>query len=102
MTDDTICPRYETAMSILGKKWTGLLLLILLEGPKRFSELRRSIPGLSDRLLSQRLKDLEYMRIVNRIVTHSTPVVIHYELTEKGRDLEPAITAIQAWAEEWC
>lgn len=96
------CPRYEAAMEVLGKKWTGLLLRILIDGPKRFCECRAQVPGLSDRLLSQRLKELEEAGIVSRIVIDSTPVMVRYELTEKGQALEPVVTAIGEWAEQWC
>src|SRR5690554_2300908 len=102
MAGGPMCPRYEKAITILGKKWTGLLLRSLMEGPQRFSDFRTQIPALSDRLLSQRLKDLEAEGIVNRVVIDSTPVQIRYELTQKGKDLGPVVAAIQGWAEEWC
>lgn len=97
-----MCPRYEKAIEILGKKWTGLILRLLMQGPQRFTDFRTQIPALSDRLLSQRLKDLEAEGIVNRVVVDSTPVQIRYELTEKGKDLSPVVDAIQGWAEDWC
>lgn len=102
MAEGQMCPRYEHAVSILSKKWTGLLLRLLMQGPQRFSDFRVHIPALSDRLLSQRLKDLEAEGIVNRIVIDSTPVQIRYELTEKGKALAPVVESIQSWAEEWC
>lgn len=101
-TNIEACPRYEAAMEILGKKWTGLLLRVLLDGPKRFCEFRALIPGLSDRLLSQRLKELEEANIVRRRVFDTTPVMVRYELTEKGKALEPVVAAIQEWSEKWC
>lgn len=102
MPGEPMCPRYEKAIEILGKKWTGLLLRLLIQEPRRFSDFRAHIPSLSDRLLSQRLKDLEAAGIVNRVVIGTTPVQVRYELTEKGKALEPVITAIQRWAEKWC
>jgi len=98
---DTMCPRYERAAQILGKKWTGLVLRILMGGPKRFFEFRGQVPEVSDRLISERLKELEEEGIVRRMVHDTKPVLIEYELTEKGRALEPVVQALQAWAEGW-
>ncbi|QIA26624.1 helix-turn-helix transcriptional regulator [Thermaerobacter sp. PB12/4term] len=97
-----VCPRYEQAVQILGKKWTGLILRILLTGKKRFCDFKASLPEMSDRMLSERLKELEEAGIVARHVRDTRPVLIEYELTEKGRALEPVVAAIQAWADRWC
>lgn len=102
MTYEQMCPRYETAIAILGKKWTGLVVRVLLDGPKRFSEFRDQLPDLSDRLLSQRLRELESAGVVERIVHDTKPVSVHYSLTDKGRGLKPVVDAIQSWAEAWC
>lgn len=96
-----MCPRYERAMELLGKKWTGLILRILMDGPKRFGEFRAQVPDLSDKLLSERLKELEEEGVVTRIVHNTKPVLIEYALTEKGRALEPTVQAIGGWAENW-
>lgn len=96
-----MCPRYEKAIELLGKKWTGLLLRVLMGGPKRFGEFRLQVPELSDRILSERLKELEDEGIVRRVVHHTKPVLIEYELTEKGRALQPVVQAVQEWAERW-
>lgn len=96
-----MCPRYERAVELLGKKWTGLILRVLLDGPKRFSEFRSQVADLSDRVLSERLKELEDHGVVRRIVHPTKPVLIEYELTEKGRALEPVVQAIEKWAERW-
>src|SRR6266571_6971799 len=96
-----ICPRYEHAVQLLGKRWTGLLLYALLEGPQRFCELTTTVEGLSDRVLSDRLRELEAEGIVNRIVYPQIPVRVEYQLTEKGRALQPVVDAIQSWASEW-
>jgi DNA-binding HxlR family transcriptional regulator len=98
---ETMCPRYEKAMEMLGKKWTGLLLRILMGGPKRFCEFRAQVPEVSDRLLSERLKELEDEGVVLRIVHNTKPVLIEYELTDKGRALEPVVNAMEGWAEKW-
>lgn len=97
-----MCPRYEKAAEILGKKWTTLIVRILLGGKKRFVEFRGQIPQLSDRLLSERLKALEAEGIVVRHVYDTKPVRVEYELTEKGRALEAVVNSIQSWAEQWC
>jgi DNA-binding HxlR family transcriptional regulator len=99
---DQHCPRYERAMETLGKKWNGLILRILLGGPRRFTEIRALVPDLSDRVLSERLGELEAEGIIVRNVRATKPVAIEYSLTEKGRALEPVVEAIQAWAEAWC
>lgn len=96
-----MCPRYEQAALLLGKKWTGLILRVLMEGPKRFSDFGEEVPQLSDRMLSERLKELEEAGIVERVVHPSKPVQIVYRLTEKGRELHPVVEAIQAWADRW-
>lgn len=96
-----ICPRYEHAVQILGKRWTGLLLLALMDGPRRFCELTSLVEGLSDRVLSDRLRELELEGIVNRVVYPQIPVRVEYQLTEKGCALKPVVEAIHAWAEHW-
>jgi DNA-binding HxlR family transcriptional regulator len=96
-----MCPKYEKAMEILSKKWTGLIVRILLGGKKRFGEFRTQMPEVSDRLLSERLQFLEVQGIVNRRVCDTKPVRVEYELTDKGRDLEPIVIAIQEWGDHW-
>ena len=96
-----MCPRYERAIQLLGKRWTGLLLDALLRGPQRFCELTSAVEGLSDRVLSDRLRELEVEGIVERIVYPHIPVRVEYQLTEKGKALAPVVDAIHAWAEEW-
>jgi DNA-binding HxlR family transcriptional regulator len=99
--DARICPRYERAAMLLGKKWTGLMLRILMDGPRRFSDFRAHAPQLSDRIVSERLQELEREGLVERIVHPSKPVAVEYRLTAKGRGLEPVVQAIQAWADRW-
>ncbi|WP_236031127.1 winged helix-turn-helix transcriptional regulator [Ktedonospora formicarum] len=96
-----MCPRYEHAIHILGKRWTGLLLSALLSGPRRFGELTMLVEGLSDRVLSDRLRELESEGIIKRVVYPQIPVRVEYELTEKGNALKPVVDAIHAWAEGW-
>ncbi|HZS79193.1 MAG TPA: helix-turn-helix domain-containing protein [Ktedonobacteraceae bacterium] len=96
-----LCPRYEHAISILGKRWTGLILDSLIDGPRRFCELTEAVPGLSDRVLSDRLRELETENIIERVVYPQIPVRVEYRLTEKGIALQPVLAAIHTWAEKW-
>ena len=95
------CPRYEKAMIVLGKKWTCLILRCLMEEPRRFTEISAYVRGLSDRLLSQRLQELEESGIVERRVYAQRPVVVEYSLTVKGEALREVVSAIQTWADQW-
>ncbi|HEX2039461.1 MAG TPA: helix-turn-helix domain-containing protein [Acidimicrobiales bacterium] len=95
------CPRYHRAVEIIGRRWTGAIIRALLAGRTRFSEVVDAVPGLSDRLLSERLKELEAEGIVERLVAPTTPVRVEYRLTEKGRALVPVVEAVSAWAEHW-
>lgn len=96
-----MCPRYEHAMQIIGKRWTGLLLDALMHGPCRFSELTTLVEGLSDRVLSDRLRELEAEGIIKRVVYPQIPVRVEYELTEKGYALRPVVAALHEWAQDW-
>ncbi len=96
-----MCPKFENAFELLGKKWTGLIIRTLLSGEKRFSDISEAIPNMSARMLTERFKELENHGIVVRKVYPQTPVRIEYELTEKGRELEASMDEIQKWAEKW-
>ena len=96
-----LCPRFEAAFEILGKRWTGLIIRTLLSGSKRFSDIQEVIPALSARMLTERFKELDELGIITRTVYPEMPVRIEYQLTEKGRDLEKAMDEIQNWAEKW-
>jgi DNA-binding HxlR family transcriptional regulator len=98
---DEMCPRYQRAVDILGKRWTALIVRTLLTRPRRFRDITGVVGGLSDRLLSERLKELEACGIVERRVFAETPVRIEYLLTEKGRELQQVVEAIQKWADCW-
>ncbi len=101
MIDLHLCPKYERAVAVLGKRWTGLILRVLQHGPLGFSQIARVVPGLSDRMLSERLKELEAHGIVQRCVHASMPVRVEYALTDKGRDLQNVLDVLQAWADRW-
>lgn len=96
-----LCARFHRAVELIGGRWTGAVIRLLLDGRMRFAELRASIPDISDRMLSERLRELETEGIVARIVVPETPVRVEYELTEKGRALEHALAAVGRWAEKW-
>ncbi|GIO83699.1 HxlR family transcriptional regulator [Paenibacillus faecis] len=96
-----MCPRFESAFVILGKRWNGLIIHTLMSGPKRFKDISNGIPAMSDKMLSERMKDLENEGIVVRHVYPETPVRIEYELTEKGKALSPVMEQVQHWAEAW-
>lgn len=100
-SSEAFCPLYHRAVELIGGRWTGAILRALLNGVTRFSDLTEAIPGLSDRMLSERLKELEAEGIVERSVIPERPVRIEYHLTEKGRALETVIATIGAWAAEW-
>jgi DNA-binding HxlR family transcriptional regulator len=96
-----VCPDFHAAIELVGKRWSGAIVSALTEGPMRFGELAKAVPGLSDRLLSQRLRELEDAGVVEREVEPGTPVKVSYSLTEKGADLRPAISELRAWARRW-
>jgi len=95
------CPRFHHAIELIGRRWSGAILRVLLDGPTRFSDITAAVPGLSDRLLSERLKELEAEGMVLRTVFPETPVRIEYALTDKGRALSDVIHAVALWAERW-
>jgi DNA-binding HxlR family transcriptional regulator len=95
------CALYHHAVELIGKRWTGAILFVLTDGPLRFSEVRQLVPDLSDRLLSERLKELEAEGIVERRVIDEMPVRVEYTLTEKGRALEPVLRELKSWAQCW-
>lgn len=96
-----LCARFHRAVELIGGRWTGAVIQLLLHERMRFAQLRAAIPEISDRMLSERLKELESEGILARIVIPETPVRVEYELTEKGRALEHALAAVGRWAERW-
>jgi DNA-binding HxlR family transcriptional regulator len=100
-TQPQLCARFHSAVELIGRRWSGALIQILLGGTRRYADLRSAVPDITDRMLSERLKELEEAGIVARRVVPETPVRVEYELTEKGRALEDALSAIGRWAEQW-
>jgi DNA-binding HxlR family transcriptional regulator len=95
------CPKYHHAVEVIGRRWTGAIIRAMLAGATRFTEIAAAVPGLSDRLLSERLRELEAEGIVERRVYPQIPVRIEYSLTEKGRELAPVVDALSEWADRW-
>ena len=96
-----MCPKFENAFELLGKRWTGLIIRTLMSGQKRFSDIAEAIPNMSARMLTERFKELEKEGIITRKVYPEIPVRIEYELSEKGKELEAVMDEIQKWAEKW-
>jgi DNA-binding HxlR family transcriptional regulator len=95
------CPLYHEAVELVGRRWTGAILRVLMDGPLRFSEIAQSVPELSDRLLSERMKELEARGIVERTVISGPPLRVEYELSRMGHELEPALSELHRWANRW-
>jgi|1186.fasta_scaffold91092_2 DNA-binding HxlR family transcriptional regulator len=96
------CPFFHRAVELIGRRWTGAILAVLMQTEElRFSELAAAVPELSDRLLSERLKELESYGLVERRVDPGPPVKVFYALTDKGRSLEPAVAELGSWARRW-
>src|SRR5579862_5357859 len=95
------CPYYHEAVELVGRRWTGAILRVLMDGSLRFSEIAQAVPELSDRLLSERMKELERRGIVQRTVDPGPPLRVQYELSKMGRELEPALAELQRWANRW-
>jgi DNA-binding HxlR family transcriptional regulator len=94
------CSHTDRAFAVLGKRWTGLIVDLLLQRPARFSELEKAVPGLSKRLLGERLRELESLGLVDRTVDPGPPITSTYSLTDRGEALRPALNALRDWAEE--
>ena len=97
----TVCSKFHRASELIGRRWTGAIIYVLLSSRCRFATLRAAIPDITDRMLSERLQELEQEGIVERTVVPDTPVRVEYALTKKGRALTTAMDAIGKWAEEW-
>ena len=98
---ETCCTAYHYAIELIGKRWTGAIVFVLMDGPLRFSEVKTLVPDLSDRLLSERMKELEAEGIVERSVIDEMPVRVEDRLTPQGRALEPALRSLRIWARSW-
>jgi DNA-binding HxlR family transcriptional regulator len=100
-TPPELCTRFHRASELIGRRWTGAIIFVLLKSRCRFAVLRDAIPEITDRMLSDRLQELELEGIVERTVIPETPVRVEYALTKKGRALAGPIDAIVEWAHKW-
>ncbi len=98
--EDKVCVKFESASKLLSRRWIGLIVNQLLQGPKRFKDLEYEI-SISSKVLSDKLKELEKLGIVLRHVHPETPVRIEYELSPKGYDLKPVMDAITTWSQKY-
>jgi DNA-binding HxlR family transcriptional regulator len=99
--DRTVCESFQRAAQLVGQRWVPQIVWVLLDGRRRYSAVRDAIPEISDTLLSERLRELEEAGIVTRTVTPSTPVLIEYSLSERGRELAVVMEGLSTWAERW-
>ncbi len=97
----TVCESFQRAAQLVGQRWVPQIVWVLLDGRRRYSAVRESIPEISDTLLSERLRELEEAGVVTRTVTPSTPVLIEYSLSERGRELAVVMDGLSTWAERW-
>ena len=101
VVQSAFCPAYHKSVELIGRRWSGAILRAMRFGCVRFSDISDAIPGLHDRLLSERLKELEYEGVVQRTVIPEFPVRIEYRLTAKGHGLNSVMDAVSDWAEKW-
>ncbi|MGE3960332.1 MAG: winged helix-turn-helix transcriptional regulator [Dehalococcoidia bacterium] len=94
------CPRFHHAVELVGRRWSGAILRAMFAGNTRFSDIASTVPGLSDRLLSERLKELTQEGLVDR-VAHQDSGRVEYHLTTMGRELAPVIECLSDWADRW-
>ena len=95
--DADYCPHFHRAIELIGRRWTGAILQSMLGGQTRFSDIRDSVPGLSDRMLAERLKELDEIGVVNRCTETRD---VNYYLTDVGRQIQPVMDSVAVWAEQ--
>jgi len=93
--------QFHSAVELIGARWSGAILRALFQGHQRYGDIRAAVPGISDTMLAQRLRELEERGLLQRWITTGHPVRADYRLTEMGRDLEPVLHAIGAWSQKW-
>jgi DNA-binding HxlR family transcriptional regulator len=99
--DDAECRRFQSSVELVGKRWSSGILLAVAQGARRFTEILATVSGLSDRLLSQRLKELEREGLLEREVIATTPVQVRYHLTDRGADLMRSLQPLVTWGQRW-
>jgi DNA-binding HxlR family transcriptional regulator len=98
---EDFCPHFHHAIELIGRRWTGVVLRTMLHGASRFSDIAAAVPNLSDKMLAERLKELEAEGMITRTVVPETPVRVEYALTDKGRALNGVVEALGEWADRW-
>jgi DNA-binding HxlR family transcriptional regulator len=98
--DDALCHSFQTHLEILGRRWNSGIMLAAVRGATRFSEYRGMVTGISDRLLSQRLRELEFEGLIERTVVPTTPVLVQYRPTARGRELLAILQPLVAWSKK--
>jgi DNA-binding HxlR family transcriptional regulator len=96
-----LCPQFHHAIELLGRRWTGAIVFVLLKARCRFATLREAVPDITDRMLSERLQELEQEGVVERTVVPESPVRVEYSLTKKGRALASVVDSVVDWAHKW-
>jgi DNA-binding HxlR family transcriptional regulator len=96
-----MCAKFQTAVDLLGKRWSPLIVQLLLKRPHRYSELVTELEVVTEGMLSQRLKELEQAGVVERRVIDDQPVRVEYALTDKGKALSRVIGGLERWADQW-
>ena len=91
----------EAALGVIGGKWKGVVLYHLLSGTLRFNEIRRKLPSITQRMLTNQLRELETSGLITRTVFAQVPPRVDYQLSERGRSLEPVILALKRWGDEY-
>lgn len=99
--NDEECRRFSSSIELIGKRWSAGIMLALERGAERFSEILASVDGLSDRMLAQRLKELEATGMVVREVIATTPVQVRYRPSERGSDLLESLQPLVTWGRRW-
>jgi DNA-binding HxlR family transcriptional regulator len=99
---ESCCSAYHAAIELIGKRWTGAILSVLTtSGPLRFTQIAHAVPELSDRLLAERMRELEARGLVTRTAFDDGSARVEYRLTEMGADLALALEEVGAWARRW-
>src|SRR5258705_3575336 len=99
--EDDFCPHFHHAVELIGRRWTGVVLRTMLQGATRFGDIAAGVPNLSDKMLAERLKELEAEGMITRTVVPETPVRVEYRPTDKGRALQVVLEALDVWADRW-
>ena len=101
LIDDDECRRATAIVEVVGRRWNSGILLALARGASRFTEIAASVDGLSDRMLAARLRELEQVGLIDRIVEPTTPVSVRYRLTARGQDLLASLQPLVGYGQRW-